>query len=43
MIGVRTEPLPITGEFPPLFALMGAHGGAGTTTPEPVTSSARTS
>lgn len=32
MIEVRTEPLPITGEFPPLFALMGAHGGAGTTT-----------
>lgn len=32
MIEVRTEPLPTTGEFPPLFALLGAHGGAGTTT-----------
>ncbi|WP_078113936.1 DUF6668 family protein [Gordonia sp. IITR100] len=31
-LSVRTEPLPVTGEFPPLFALMGAHGGAGVST-----------
>lgn len=29
---VRTTPLPTTGRFPPLFAVMGAHGGAGTST-----------
>lgn len=25
----RSEPLPVTGAFPPLFALVGAHGGSG--------------
>ncbi|TQM32674.1 hypothetical protein [Nocardia bhagyanarayanae] len=29
---LRDEPLPITGPFPPLWAVLGAHGGAGTTT-----------
>ncbi|MEU1527164.1 hypothetical protein ABZ413_33745 [Nocardia rhamnosiphila] len=29
---VRTTPLPTTGRFPPLFAVMGAHGGAATST-----------
>ncbi|MEV3965878.1 hypothetical protein AB0M34_34275 [Nocardia sp. NPDC050193] len=29
---VRTTPLPTTGRYPPLFAVMGAHGGAGTST-----------
>ncbi len=28
----RREPLPVTGPYPPLFAVMGAHGFAGTTT-----------
>lgn len=28
----RREPLPVTGAFPPLFAVMGAHGFAGTST-----------
>jgi hypothetical protein len=27
----RTDPLPVTGPYPPLFAVMGAHGFAGTT------------
>ncbi|MEV6096183.1 hypothetical protein [Nocardia sp. NPDC051981] len=29
---VRPTPLPTTGPYPPLFAVQGAHGGAGTTT-----------
>ncbi|MBB5916876.1 hypothetical protein BJY24_005788 [Nocardia transvalensis] len=29
---VRTQPLPTTGPYPPLFAVLGAHGGAGTST-----------
>ncbi|WP_435592129.1 DUF6668 family protein [Nocardia sp. bgisy118] len=29
---VREEPLPTTGAHPPLFAVLGAHGGAGTST-----------
>ncbi|RBO85332.1 hypothetical protein [Nocardia puris] len=29
---VREEPLPTTGAYPPLWAVMGAHGGAGATT-----------
>ncbi|TLF72432.1 hypothetical protein [Nocardia cyriacigeorgica] len=29
---VRDAPLPITGRFPPLFTVMGAHGGAGAST-----------
>ncbi|WP_280426671.1 hypothetical protein [Nocardia carnea] len=29
---VRTAPLPTTARYPPLFAVMGAHGGAGTST-----------
>ena len=28
----RREPLPVTGPYPPLFAVMGAHGFAGTST-----------
>lgn len=28
----RREPVPATGELPPLFGLLGAHGGAGATT-----------
>lgn len=28
----RTDPLPVTGPYPPLFAVMGAHGFAGTST-----------
>ncbi len=28
----RVEPLPTTGAFPPLVAIVGAHGGAGTST-----------
>lgn len=32
VLGVRSEPLPVTGEYPPLFALLGAHGGAGVST-----------
>ncbi|WP_207843985.1 hypothetical protein [Williamsia soli] len=28
----RREPLPVTGPYPPLFAVLGAHGFAGTTT-----------
>jgi hypothetical protein len=28
----RRDPLPVTGPYPPLFAVMGAHGFAGTTT-----------
>ncbi|MFD4431478.1 hypothetical protein [Nocardia sp. NPDC058497] len=30
--GYRAEPLPITGAHPPLVAIVGAHGGAGTST-----------
>ncbi|GGN66147.1 hypothetical protein [Nocardia rhizosphaerihabitans] len=30
--GHRTEPLPITGAHPPLVAIVGAHGGAATST-----------
>jgi hypothetical protein len=29
---VRNSPLPVTGPYPPLFAVLGAHGGAGTST-----------
>lgn len=29
---VRQAPLPITGPYPPLFAVLGAHGGAATST-----------
>ncbi|MDN2500626.1 hypothetical protein FHY52_28660, partial [Nocardia nova] len=29
---VRNSPLPVTGAYPPLFAVLGAHGGAGTST-----------
>ncbi|MRH92958.1 hypothetical protein GFY24_37020 [Nocardia sp. SYP-A9097] len=29
---LRQEPLPTTGPYPPLFAMLGAHGGAGTST-----------
>ncbi|MFE3757945.1 hypothetical protein ACFXO9_26860 [Nocardia tengchongensis] len=29
---VRQTPLPTTGPYPPLFAVLGAHGGAGTST-----------
>ncbi len=29
---VRTDPLPTTGAHPPLWAVLGAHGGAGTST-----------
>lgn len=29
---VRRTPLSVTGPFPPLFAVLGAHGGAGTST-----------
>lgn len=29
---VREEPLPITGKHPPVVAIVGAHGGAGTST-----------
>lgn len=29
---VRAAPLPTTGPYPPLFAVLGAHGGAGTST-----------
>ena len=29
---VRNSPLPATGVFPPLFAVLGAHGGAGAST-----------
>ncbi|WP_109527681.1 MULTISPECIES: hypothetical protein [Nocardia] len=29
---VREAPLPTSGKYPPLFAVMGAHGGAGTST-----------
>ncbi|MBF6063476.1 hypothetical protein IU500_18495 [Nocardia terpenica] len=29
---VRVEPLPVTGPHPPLFAVLGAHGGAGAST-----------
>ena len=29
---VRTTPFPVTGPHPPLFAIVGAHGGAGTST-----------
>ncbi|NKY43603.1 hypothetical protein [Nocardia cerradoensis] len=29
---VRKSPLPVTGAYPPLFAVLGAHGGAGTST-----------
>ncbi|MFE2997387.1 hypothetical protein ACFXG4_20525 [Nocardia sp. NPDC059246] len=29
---VRQTSLPVTGPFPPLFAVLGAHGGAGTST-----------
>ncbi|MFD4434168.1 hypothetical protein, partial [Nocardia sp. NPDC058497] len=30
--GSRTDPLPVTGPHPPLVAVVGAHGGAGTST-----------
>ncbi len=30
--GVRADALPVTGEHPPLFAVLGAHGGAGAST-----------
>lgn len=30
--GHRSEPLPTTGAYPPLVAIVGAHGGAGTST-----------
>ncbi|MEV5835371.1 hypothetical protein [Nocardia sp. NPDC052112] len=29
---IRSAPLPVTGPHPPLFAVLGAHGGAGTST-----------